>query len=135
MATGTVTPAMRKKAEALADLVPTFSTGRSKRNGVHFVIVPGTQPGTAHWSNGLGCTCEGFRRRGTCTHSLAVSLAHQRVETAQRPVLPPAKSAQQIYQEAGPFGPCVGKGCTSPAQGKSRRCGPCLDALVATLGA
>ena len=32
------------------------------------------------------------------------------------------------------FGPCVGRDCTSPAEDKSRRCGPCLDRLVDRLG-
>ena len=71
MATVIVSPAMQAKAERLAEMVPTLSRGRSKVNGVTFYIFPASTPGVAHWSNGLGCTCEGHRRRGTCTHALS----------------------------------------------------------------
>lgn len=72
-----VTPSMQTKAEALAALVPTFHRGRSKRTGESFVIFPGSVPTVAHWATSYGCTCKGFDRRGTCTHSLAVSISEQ----------------------------------------------------------
>jgi hypothetical protein len=75
MAQATVTPPMRRKAETLAALVPMMSKGRSKRTGEAFVIVPGSTPNVAHWATPTGCTCVGFRRRGVCTHSLAVRIA------------------------------------------------------------
>ena len=135
MATAIVTPAMRRKAEQLAELVPTFHRGRSKANGQGFYLVPGSQPGTAHYTSDLGCTCPGFRHRGVCAHQQAcvIVLARQtatRIAAAQPPV---AKSAQQIYAEAGPFGPCAAKGCDQPAVGKMRKCGPHFDALLKLL--
>src|SRR5215208_5666951 len=101
MAVGTVTPAMRKKAEALAELVPTFTKGRAK-DGIHFVIVPSSDDPLhkGHRTNGLGCTCVGFDRNGTCTHQRAVALVRQRQEAARiaaaQAQRPAPKSAQQI---------------------------------------
>lgn len=138
MATGTVTPAMRRKAEALAELVPTFPKGRAK-DGIGFVIVPSSDDPLhkGHRTNGLGCTCTGYDRNGICTHALAVATHEQRREAARIAAAQPVrKSAQQRYEEAGPFGLCISKqGCTEPAGGKSRLCGRHLDALVAQLGA
>ena len=87
MASSIVTPAMRCKAEQLAELFPTFSRGRSKRNGRQFVIVPGTERGTAHWTaaDGLACTCAGFQRRNVCTHALAAQLVAERTAEAGGP--------------------------------------------------
>jgi hypothetical protein len=92
---------------------------------------------TGHNTNGLGCSCQGFDRNGVCTHQLAVATFQQRQEAARIAAAQPVrKSAQQIYAEAGPFGPCISKqGCSLPAGGKSRLCGRHLDALVAELGA
>ena len=119
MAVGTVTPTMRRKAERLAELVPTFTKGRAK-DGIHFVIVPSSDDPLhkGHRTNGLGCTCQGFDRNGTCTHALAVSLVRQRQEAARIAAAQPVrKSAQQRYAEAGPFGPCCHKGCCGAAMG------------------
>jgi hypothetical protein len=130
---------MRRKAEKLAELVPTFPKGRDKQTGIHYVTVPSsTDPlHTGHNTNGLGCTCDGHRRRGTCTHALAVSLVDQRQESARIAAAQPVrKSAQELYAEARPFGPCVSRqGCDQPAGGKSRLCAQHLDALLAELGA
>jgi len=138
MPTATVTPSMRRKAERLAELVPTFTKGRAK-DGIRFVIVPSSDDllHKGHRTNGLGCTCQGFDRNGTCTHALAVAMVHQRQEADRIAAAQPVrKSAQQLYAEAGPFGPCISKqGCTDPAGGKSRLCGAHLDALVVSLGA
>jgi hypothetical protein len=129
---------MRRKAEALVELVPTFPKGRA-RDGIAFVIVPSsTDPlRIGHRTNGIGCTCAGFNRRGVCTHQLAVAAVQQRQEAARiASAQPVRKSAQQLYAEAGPYGPCISKsGCDQPAGGKSRLCGRHLDALLDQLGA
>src|SRR6476469_9087025 len=99
MTTGTVTPAMRAKAARLAELVPLLPKGRDKQTGIHYVIVPSsTDPlHTGHSTNGLGCSCDGQRRRGVCTHAMAVALVDRRVE-AQRiaAAQPVRKSAKQL---------------------------------------
>jgi hypothetical protein len=127
---------MRRKAERLAELVPTFPKGRA-RDGIAFVIVPSsTDPlHTGHRTNGIGCTCIGFNRNGVCTHQLAVAAVQQRQEAARiASAQPVRKSAQQRYAEAGPYGLCVSKaGCDQPAGGKSRLCGRHLDVLLAKL--
>src|SRR5215207_3675068 len=136
MTTSIITPAMKRKAERLAELVPTFTKGRAK-DGIGFVIVPSSDDPLhkGHRTNGLGCTCQGFDRNGTCTHQLAVALVRQRREAARIAAAQPVrKSAQQLYAEAGPFGPCCHKGCDQAAGGKSKLCGTHLDALVAQLG-
>ena len=68
MATGTVTPAMRRKAERLAELVPLLPKGRDKQTGIHYVTFPSSDDPIrkGHNTNGIGCSCEGFDRRGTC---------------------------------------------------------------------
>jgi hypothetical protein len=135
----TVTPAMRRKAEALAELVPVLPRGRDKQTGIRYVTIPSSDDPIrkGHNTNGLGCTCDGHRRRGVCTHQLAVAAYQQRQEAARIAAAQPVrKSAQQLYAEAGPYGPCISKqGCTEPAGGKSRLCGTHLDALLDQLGA
>jgi hypothetical protein len=84
-----VTPAMSRKARDLAELLSTCSRGRSKLNGQPFYVVPSSNRLSAHWTavDGSGCTCQGFQRRGTCTHAIAAGLvAAQQAEAdaAQR---------------------------------------------------
>jgi hypothetical protein len=74
----------------------------------HLYIVPGSKAGTAWWSNGLGCNCPGFDKRGVCTHSLAVSI-HQTRESgkwiaAAQAVVPKRKTYSQLV----PVCPVVG---------------------------
>ena len=53
----------------------TWSTGRSKRTGETFFVVPSrSEPGVAHWTCCYGCTCKGYRRRGRCAHVDAVRI-------------------------------------------------------------
>lgn len=72
------------KAEALADIAHTFNRGRSKQDGSEFAIIPSSDKPdeVAHWANRLGCTCEGNRRRGICTHQVAMQIVDQRANTA-----------------------------------------------------
>ena len=105
----TVSPAMTRKAEALAAQMPLFSRGRSKRTGESFVIVPGSTPGTAHWATSAGCTCIGFDKRGVCTHSLAVAIRELQAGPA------PKKSYAELYPV------CSVNGCDEDA-GRSGRC-------------
>ena len=136
MTVGTVTPSMRRKAEALAELVPTFPKGRAK-DGIGFVIVPSsTDPlRIGHRTNGIGCTCAGFNKRGVCTHQLAVAAVQQCQEAARIAAAQPVrKSAKQRYDEAGPFGPCCHTGCASAATGKQRRCDEHFQVLLDQLG-
>ena len=69
--------------------------GRAKANGRPFYVIPGSK-GVAHWTaaDGSGCTCRGFRFRGTCSHVVAVTMREAR-EAARRnpcelPVYAPA---------------------------------------------
>jgi hypothetical protein len=101
MAQVIVTAPMKRKAETLAALVPTFHTGRSKRDGTQFVIVPGSTPTVAHWATAYGCTCVGFRQRGTCTHQLAVKIA-QTVAPAPAPAPKPAPRRKSYAELFGP---------------------------------
>ena len=99
--TATVTPAMRKKAEQLAEGAHLWHRGRSKRNGQAFYLVPGSKPGVVYYSNHLGCTCPGFRNRGVCALQQAALIVLQRAEDAIRAETQPApaKSAQQLHEE------------------------------------
>jgi hypothetical protein len=107
---------MQAKAERLAAMLPLFPRGKSKIDGRGFYLIPGSKPTTAHYANHIGCTCEGHRRRGTCTHRLACLLVVQRAEAA------------------APFGPCTAHGCTLAATGKARRCDEHFRQLVERLG-
>ena len=67
----TVSPAVA----ALVAESRTWHTGRSKRTAETFFIVPSrSEPGVAHWTCCYGCTCKGYRRRGTCAHVDAVRI-------------------------------------------------------------
>jgi hypothetical protein len=80
MTTSIVTAPMKAKAAKLVDLMPTFSRGTSKITGERFIVVPASNRLTAHWTavDGSGCTCLGHQRRGTCTHSIAAKIVHDR---------------------------------------------------------
>ena len=121
----TVSPPMARKAERLADLLPTFSRGTEKRTGIRFYIVPGSKPGTGHMTNGLACTCRGFAVRSLCTHQLAVSMVQQRQEA-------PRIAAAQKNREM--FGQCARNGCVKAATGKARKCDEHFAAMIAALG-
>lgn len=120
MATKMVTDAMRKKAEALADMIPLFSKGRSKVTGAEFVIVPGSKAGTAWWANFAGCTCPGFRNRGICAHQLACDILGEREEAARVPSL-------MSYRDLYP--PCVG-GCGELVERRNSFCDQCSSIRV-----
>jgi len=102
---------MHRKAEALAAQMPLFSRGRSKVTGQPFIIVPASTPSVAHWTatDGSGCTCIGFQRRGTCTHAIAAQIVNQ----------PAAQPARRTYAELYPV--CSVNGCDEDA-GRSGRC-------------
>lgn len=151
-----VTENMRRKAELLASLIPTFSRGRDKRTGIRYVTVPSSDDplhtghnATPHW-----CSCAGYDRRGVCTHQLAVRLHEEREQTArnkaaQRQARPLASEAEidLAFAETATrlrgnhagaaittFGTCISRqGCQEPAIGRSKLCGRHLDALVETL--
>src|SRR4051794_26478356 len=98
MTTVTVTPYIRQRAEQLAQKATTWHRGRAKSNGQGFYLVPGTKPGVAYYSSHVGCTCEGFRRRGVCAHQQACLIVLQRQEA------PRIKAAQANYAA---FGQCI----------------------------
>lgn len=112
------TKAMIEKAERLSELVPTFPRGRDKRTGIEYVTVPSSDDPehVGHNTNGLSCLCEGHRRRGYCTHALAVSLFDQR-QTAAR-----IEAAQQKRRENGQ---CRSVGCILSSEGGPL--GLCID--------
>lgn len=124
MASSMVTPAMQAKAERLAELVPTFPRGRS-RDGIQFVIVPGSVPNVGHRTNGLGCTCLGYDKRGVCTHALAVSI-HTTRESMKR-----IEAAQQLRTLNGR---CKEIGCLFTATRRGGRCSDHVAVLCAKLG-
>jgi hypothetical protein len=78
MTTPIISPAMRRKAERLAEALPFLPRGRSKETGQAFYVVPSTTAPllVAHWTelDGTGCTSIGFDRRGVCTHSIAAGI-------------------------------------------------------------
>lgn len=117
MATETAfyTKAQREKAERLAQLVPTLPTARSKESGITYVIVPSSDDPehTGHLTNGLSCSCEGFKRRSACSHALAVFLSH-RDATMRR-----IEAAQANRRQ---FGVCQQPGCIFAATSKLGRC-------------
>ena len=129
MTTVSVSPAMQAKAEALALQVPLLSRGRSKATGEAFVIVPGSEPNVAHYTTAYGCTCAGFKRRGVCTHQLAVSIADR---TARQ--VPGAE--HQPTASPTSWRPCVRKcGALLPPETRNRYCDPCYTRLSAVLDA
>lgn len=113
MASGIVTPNMQAKAERLAEMVPTFPRGRDRQTGIQFVIVPGSEPGVGHRTNGLGCTCLGHDQRGVCTHSLAVTIHQTRASMAR------IEAAQRLRAERGV---CQQMGCILTATVRGGRC-------------
>jgi hypothetical protein len=115
-----VTPAIRQRAELLAEQAPTWPRGRAKADGRHFYVIPASAPGVAHWANHLGCSCPGFRNRGVCAHQQACLILVQRAEAA--------RLAAALY------GPCTAKGCTLAATGKARRCNRHFAELLDRLG-
>jgi hypothetical protein len=127
MATPIVSAATRRKAEQLADRLPYLPRFRSKANGAGGYVVPSsTDPvHKAHYSNHLGCTCEGFRRRSVCTHQLAALIVVQRAEAAIRATTQPVQQsaqerARRSYADLHPE--CSINGCDELALGKSGKC-------------
>ena len=123
MTTRSISPAMQAKAEALALQVPLLSRGRSKATGEAFVLMPGSDPSTAHYTTVYGCTCAGFKRRGVCTHQLAVSIADRashRVPGAEH----------QSTASPTSWRPCVRKcGALLPPESRNKFCDYCYERL------
>jgi hypothetical protein len=118
-----VSPPMRRKAEALAELVPLMSRGRSKETGQPFIVVPASNRLTAHWTavDGSGCTCLGYQRRGTCTHAIAAKIVHDR---QAQPAPAPKKSYADLFPE------CSAPGCSELVERKGALCYPCSSEQV-----
>lgn len=121
--TAVYTKAQREKAERLAQLVPTFPTARSKQDGITYTIVPSSDDPehTGHLTNGLSCSCEGFKRRSACAHALAVFLSHRQA-TMRR-----IEAAQANRKQ---FGVCQQPGCIFAATSKLGRCEPHTRAIL-----
>lgn len=65
--------------QAMLEDVPLWHRGRSKATGEAFYLAPSrTKAGVAHLCNAAGCTCAGYRHRGSCAHSGAVRAYEQR---------------------------------------------------------
>lgn len=105
----TVSEATMAKAEKIAEMIPSLSTGRDKATGIRFVIVPSSdEPQTiGHTATALWCSCLGWKRHSICSHQLAVSLYNRR-QTAARIAL-----AQQKRRENGQ---CRSVGCILTAE-------------------
>jgi hypothetical protein len=121
MTVSTVTPAIRQRAELLAEQAPTWHRGRSKVDGRHFYLVPGSAAGVVYYSSHLGCTCPGFRHRGVCAHQQAALILVRRAEA-------------RLQMQMPDFGPCTARGCARPATGKARRCDAHFAELIERLG-
>ena len=127
MTTSSISPAMQRKAEGLAACVPLLNRGRSKATGETFVLVPDSESNVAHYTTTYGCTCIGFKRRGVCTHQLAVSIA----DRAARQV-PGAEHAASPTS----WRPCIRKcGALLPPESRQRYCDECYRRLSAVLDA
>ena len=107
--------------------------------GVAFVAVP-SESGHVYQvrPDGRGCSCPCSQKSWlVCAHRLAVIEANREdlaAESARLEALHPApRSAQQLYDAAGPFGPCCVKTCPDAAGGKSRRCRAHLEQLLKQL--
>ena len=128
-----------KAAALLADR-HTWRYARNKMTGVAFVVVPSDSGHVYHVRpDGRGCSCPCSQRSWlVCAHRLAVIEANREdlaAESARLEALYPApKSAQAIYDAAGPFGPCRVQACPEPASGKSWRCRAHLEQLLELLG-
>jgi len=111
----------------------TWHRGRSKADGTLFFIIPGSKPDVAHWANVHGCTCQGHRRRGICTHVLACKLL-QRQQDAQISAKVIAADAEKQRRYEALFGedepptsvriacPCAIRGCSVEAGTDSALC-------------
>ena len=119
MTTTIVSPPMRRKADALVELVGTFSQGTSKATGQRFYVVPASNRMAAHWTalDGSGCTCLGYQRRGTCTHAIAAKTLRDRQQPAQAP------KARPSYADLFPA--C--RDCGDLADGLDNRCSRCAS--------
>lgn len=78
MATKLITPAIRSRAEQLADEASGWLPATSRVSGKRFYIVPNSTGSAAHYTNANGCTCRGWQFRGICAHSEAVKLLERR---------------------------------------------------------
>ncbi len=87
----TADPRSVKALEVLAS-APRWLKIRRKADGTKFYVIPGSK-GVAHWTatDGSGCTCKGYRYRGTCSHVLAV----REFLAVERPAPAPAESREQ----------------------------------------
>ena len=76
----------RARPPCSSDVLPTLSRS-SKVTGQRFYVVPASNRMTAHWTalDGSGCTCLGYQRRGTCTHSIAARTLHDRQRRRRYP--------------------------------------------------
>ncbi len=119
-----VPPDAKRDARSL-DLVPfvgswpLFTLKRpfgSFEAGTTFRRAPSSKnDGTRYLVNAVACECPDYQQLGAiCKHVRAVVLFEAR--------------AQAVV-------PCRVSGCAAAALGKSRRCGPCLDRLLAQVGA
>jgi hypothetical protein len=83
--------------------------------------VPASNRLAAHWAaiDGSGCTCLGYQRRGTCTHSIAARTVHDRQQPA------PAPKARPTYADLFPA--CKTAGCRDLADGRDGYCSRCAS--------
>jgi hypothetical protein len=112
---------MRRKAEALAELLPTFSHGRSKLTGQAFIVVPASNRKSAHWTaiDGSGCTCLGWHRRGLCTHAIAAKIVADRQAAVVAPAPKPLSRYAALYPKC--------HGCDDLADTRDGWCDRCAS--------
>lgn len=122
-----VSAATMQKAERLAEMVPSFPTARDKQTGITYVIVPSSDDPerTGHLTNGMSCTCLGWKRNDVCSHALAVTLHDQR-QTAAR-----IKAAQELRRQNGV---CKQQPCIMTAARPGGRCADHNRVLCERLG-
>lgn len=117
MSTSIVPPATRRRADQLLQHADRWARGVRHTDGLALVTFSGSKPGAVYFTSTLGCTCPGYRHRGVCCHSVAVS-EHQR---SQRPT--PAPKPRVSYESL--FPQC--RGCHDLAESKDGLCDRCAS--------
>lgn len=77
MSVSIVPAATRRRADQLLQHADRWARGTRHTDGLALFTFAGSAPGAVYFASTLGCTCPGYRHRGVCCHSVAVS-EHER---------------------------------------------------------
>jgi hypothetical protein len=109
MSTSIVPPATRRRADQLLAHADRWSRGVRHTDGLALVTFSGSKPGAVYFTSTLGCTCPGFRHRGVCCHSVAVSEHQAEADAAERRAhesMYPSPKRRPTYEDLFPACPC-----------------------------